>query len=90
VLLIANQTGGQVELQKHGQWRIFAGQADKGDRSHLTIAYDIDGRPGVIDGRLTDGDRLMLTPRAGRLGGWRSGEEYTWEMWEGPATQKVK
>lgn len=92
VLLIADQADGKVTLEKHGQWRIFTGQADKTDRSHFTIAYEIDGRPGVIDGRLTDGDRLMLEPRVGRLVGWKSGEEYTWEMpaAAGPATRAVK
>jgi hypothetical protein len=82
-LLFAGNEDGPVELRKHGEWRVFAGQADKGDRSHFTIAYDIDGRPGMIDGRLTDGDRLMLEPRVGRLLGWKSGEEYTWELSEG-------
>jgi hypothetical protein len=79
-LLFAGNEDGPVELRKHGEWQVFAGQADKGDRSHFTIAYDIDGRPGVIDGRLTDGDRLMLTPRVGRLLGWKSGEEYEWDL----------
>jgi hypothetical protein len=80
VLVFAGESNGPVELQTHGEWRVLAGQLDKADRSHFTIAYEIAGRPGVIDGRLTDGDRLMLEPRVGRLVGWKSGEEYTWEM----------
>jgi hypothetical protein len=91
VLLINNTTDGKVELQKRGQWRVFAGQPDKGDASHFTIAYDIDGKPGVIDGRLTDGDRLMLEPRVGRLNSWKSGEEYVWDLADAtPITVPVK
>jgi hypothetical protein len=67
-------------------WRIFAGQIDPADPSHLTIKYEIDGRAGVIDGRLNDGDRLMLTPRVGGLVSWTSASEYLWDMGIAPTT----
>lgn len=34
--------------------RLFAGRADPDDESHFTIDYDLDGRPGVIQGWLRD------------------------------------
>jgi hypothetical protein len=34
--------------------RIWAGQADAGDESHFTIAYEIHGVPGVLEGWLKD------------------------------------
>jgi hypothetical protein len=34
--------------------RVYAGQADPADPSHFTIRYEVDGRPGTIDGHLTD------------------------------------
>jgi hypothetical protein len=61
-------------------WRVFAGQLDPGDASHLIIRYDIDGKPGMIDGRLNDGDRLMLLPRAGKLISWTTAIEYLWDF----------
>jgi len=73
-----------------GHWRVYAGQADPANPSHLTFAYDIDGRPGTIDGWLKDGDRLMLEPRAGRLVRWNSGEEYVWDVSPPAATQSMK
>ena len=73
-----------------GHWRVFAGQLDAANRSHLTFAYDIDGRPGVIDGWLKDGDRLMLEPRAGHLVRWTSGSEYVWDVAPPAATQSTK
>lgn len=76
--------------EPRGLWRIFAGQSDPTDPTHFTIPYDIDGKPGVIDGRLTDGDRLMLTPRAGRLDRWWSGTSYTWDLTATSTTQPTK
>jgi hypothetical protein len=81
----------KAELKnKSGYWRVFAGQIDASDPSHLTFAYDIDGHAGVIDGWLKDGDRLMLEPRAGRLIRWNSGAEYVWDVSESAATKPVK
>jgi hypothetical protein len=31
-----------------------------------------------------------MEPRVGRLMGWKSGEEYTWDLSEGAATRTVK
>ena len=67
-------------------WRVLAGQIDPADGSHMVIRYDIDGKPGVIDGRLNEGDRLMLTPRVGRLVSWTSAMEYLWDFAGSAAT----
>jgi hypothetical protein len=41
--------------------RFYAGQVDPADASHFTIRYELDGRTGDVDGRLTDtGDDLIL------------------------------
>jgi hypothetical protein len=72
-----------VDLQPGQRWRIFAGQADAVDPTHFTIGYEIEGQAGVIDGRLNDGDRLMLTPRVGRMAAWTSGSEYEWDLTAG-------
>jgi hypothetical protein len=85
-LTVKSETSAQLKLAD--QWRIFAGQPDPSNPSHLTIAYDIDGKPGVIDGWLKDGDRLMLEPRVGRLTGWNSGSEYVWDMTASSAATK--
>jgi hypothetical protein len=34
------------------EFRLYAGRADPADPSHFTIAYEIDGKPGTIDGYL--------------------------------------
>ena len=46
--------------------RVFAGQPDPNDASHFTIAYEVNGTPGVIDGWLLEDDTVQLHPRAGR------------------------
>jgi hypothetical protein len=61
-------------------WRVYAGQPDVADPGHLTIAYDVAGVRGTIDGHLNDGDRLILTPRAGRRVIWESSSQYTWDL----------
>jgi hypothetical protein len=45
--------------------RVFGGQPDPADASHFTIAYTVEGRPGLVDGWLTDTDTLKLTVRSG-------------------------
>src|SRR5699024_3764914 len=41
--------------------RLFAGQSDPNDPSHFTIAYELDGVRGVIDGSvLEDGVKLVV------------------------------
>jgi hypothetical protein len=71
-------------------WRILAGQPDPADATHVTIPYDVDGKPGVIDARLGDGDRLMFTPRAGRLLQWTGSNSYTWDLSAPPTTEPAK
>lgn len=49
-----------------GPSRIYAGQPDASDNSHLTIAFDwADGVNGTIDGWLQDDDSLTLKIREG-------------------------
>jgi hypothetical protein len=76
----------KVRVELGRRWRMFAGQPDPQDPSHFTIRYQIDGKEGVIDGRLSDGDRLMFTPRVGRLTSWQSGSEYLWDLGPAPTT----
>jgi hypothetical protein len=56
-----------------GHLRIFAGQPDPADTSHLTIKYDLDGHAGTIDGWMRFGDNLQLLIRDGPLR-WLDGE----------------
>jgi len=46
--------------------RFYAGQVDPADAGHFTIRYDLEGKSGVIDGRLNDaGDDVKITVRSG-------------------------
>ena len=54
---------GNVGTEK--RLRLYAGQPDIADPSHFTIAYSVDGQPGVLDGRLTDVDTVFLSIRDG-------------------------
>jgi hypothetical protein len=45
--------------------RVFGGQPDPADPSHFTIAYTVNDRPGVIDGRLRDDGTVDLRVREG-------------------------
>jgi hypothetical protein len=62
--------------------RFFAGQADAEDPGRFTIAYELDGRPGVIEGQLRD-DGLELRPRDGQRTYARDGE-----AWKLPAATR--
>jgi hypothetical protein len=42
------------DLQSPASLRFFAGQPDPDDDSHFTIQYELNGRPGIIDGTLND------------------------------------
>lgn len=44
--------------------RVFAGQPDAADASRFTIAYQLDGKPGTIDGQVRD-EEIVLRPREG-------------------------
>jgi hypothetical protein len=57
---------GNLRLDYRNQLRVFAGQADPADASHFTVAYDLDGRPGVIDGWLKPEGSVQLEPRMGK------------------------
>jgi hypothetical protein len=45
--------------------RVYAGQPDPADPAHFTIAYELDGKKGVIDGYVGNDDRVTLRPREG-------------------------
>ena len=52
-------------FESDGDFRVFAGQVDPNDASHFTIRFELAGQPGLIDGRLKDNDRIVLTVREG-------------------------
>jgi hypothetical protein len=54
-----------IRLGENDRLTLYAGQPDPNDRSHLTIDYDINGQHGVIDGRLDDYGRVVMTIRDG-------------------------
>jgi hypothetical protein len=65
----ATQPGspGQLTIQYSDQLRLYAGQADPADASHFTIAYDLDGHPGTIDGWLKPDGSVVLKPQVGKV-----------------------
>ena len=67
----ARERPGDFELQEFDKLRLFAGQPDPADGSHFTIAYELGGRPGTIDGFLRDDDTIHLVPREGKVVGGR-------------------
>lgn len=58
---------GHLTVQYKDQLRLYAGQADPADASHFTIAYDLDGQTGVIDGWLKPDGSVVLKPQAGMV-----------------------
>jgi hypothetical protein len=62
---------GKIDVPPRDRLRLFAGQPDPADAAHFTIAYDIDGQPGVVDGRLKDDDTVELKPTTGKIIGDR-------------------
>jgi len=65
----------------HGVWvtnviipppvRIYAGQADPADRTHLTFKYELKGKSDIVDIRLADDESIDATPRSPLLRrGW--------------------
>jgi hypothetical protein len=62
-------TAEEIRLTGGGHYRFFAGQPDPADPSHFTIPYDLDGKHGVIHGRVKANGALELKPDGGRLVG---------------------
>jgi hypothetical protein len=60
-------TAEEIRLTGGGHYRFFAGQPDPADPSHFTIPYDLDGKRGVIHGRVKANGALELKPDGGRL-----------------------
>ena len=50
---------------KGADFRLFAGQPDPADPSRFTIAYEYEGRPGEVVGRLDADEAVTLTPSTG-------------------------
>jgi hypothetical protein len=74
------------DLEKEHQLRIYAGQRDAADDSRVTFAYDINGKPGLIEARLVDvGPDTPAKIRA-------SGDDTTIELrvLSGPGVELVK
>lgn len=73
--------------------RVFAGQADPHDMSHFTIAYELNGQPGRIDGWLRgDGDRLELkvaAPGLAQSGNVRLSGKFLYDVVAGNLTIEV-
>lgn len=74
-----------VPIKPGNQLRLFGGSPDPDNASHFTIPYELDGKPGIIDGWLHD-DSLLLRPRQGRA--IPSSDTPAWELLPpaGPAT----
>lgn len=85
-----------VPVDYGSRLRFHAGQADPADPSHFTIAYQLDGKAGTIDGRVRD-DKLTLRPREGapagdevvqKLGGPAPIPEEVWDLAAPPAATR--
>jgi hypothetical protein len=78
-----HMSDGTYDVKRGPALTLFAGQPDPLDGSHLTIAYEIDGKPGTID--LWVGDRdLRVKPRQG-IPRFENGPE-AWELGISPTT----
>ena len=55
---INDTTGFDIGVAK--QFRLFNGQPDPADPSRFTIAYEVDGQRGTIEGRLDSEDKIKL------------------------------
>jgi hypothetical protein len=55
---------GSYTAQRPPPLTVFAGQPDPVDPTHFTVAYDIGGQGGIIDGWVLDKE-VVLKPRTG-------------------------
>ena len=58
---------GELTIQYRNQLSVYAAQPDPADASHFTMAYDLDGKPGAIDGWLKPDGSVVLKPPVGKL-----------------------
>jgi len=56
-----------IEHLDTGLLRLYAGQPDPADPSHFTIGYDMNGKPGTIDGWLENDRSVEIQVRDGPL-----------------------
>jgi hypothetical protein len=64
---VFNQNAMRVRVSDIQKLQIFAGQPDAKDPTRFTIDYSIDGKRGMIEGKLDDLGQLTLTPDGGRI-----------------------
>ena len=83
-------SGGEPQTLHRSILRVLAGQPDPADGTHFTIPYILNGKPGVIDGRLRANGRVMLEPREGQFLRWASANTYHWELALTPTTRPVQ
>jgi hypothetical protein len=57
---------GTLKIDYRDQLRVYAGQPDPTDESHFTLGYELDGKPGTIDGWLRPNGSVVLEPREGK------------------------
>jgi hypothetical protein len=82
---------GEVQFKPRGLFRIYAGRADPADKSHFTIDYELDGKPGTIDGWLREDDRIEMLPRSGAIVDRDThGREAVWDPYSPPMTPATK
>jgi hypothetical protein len=81
---------GKAEILQRPLLRVFAGQPDPNDPAHFTVPYQLNGRPGVIDGFVRTNGRVMLQPRDGQFLRWKSAHDYDWDLAAPPTTLPVR
>jgi len=59
--LIINLDAGSYRETDRLEW--FAGQPDPTDDSHFTIRFELNGKPGIVDGWLKDDDTVAIETR---------------------------
>ena len=82
----SNWEHGQVDFHLTDQFRIYAGQPHQTDPAKFTIAYELDGKPGIIDGHLVNRFFVELVPRDGAIVN-RAEAETVWDPHVAPITR---
>jgi hypothetical protein len=71
-MLLTSEEGGLSlrYMPLENRLRIFAGQIDPSDSSHFTVPYELNGKPGVIEGRLRDDESVTMSVGSGPAETW--------------------
>jgi hypothetical protein len=83
VVRVTRAPDGSYTAQRPPSLTVFAGQPDPVDPTHFTVAYDIAGQGGVVDGWVLDKE-VILKPRNG-IPRFEGGNRI-WELGVGPTT----